>query len=105
MSGFAASKAQRAKCRFAMCCACGKPNCQPAHLIDRSLGGCDHPDCVIPLCGGPQGCHRRYDEGTLDLSPYLEPGYRQELAHGLLHVGLHRLVRRVTNSRSLPEAA
>jgi hypothetical protein len=64
--------------------------------VPRSLGGCDHPDCVVPLC---RSCHRAYDRGELDLLPYLEPGFRAELAHGLLHLGLLRLLGRVTSAR------
>ena len=42
----------------------------PAHLAPRSLGGCDHPDCVVPLCWMH---HRAYDTGRLELLPHLEP--------------------------------
>jgi len=73
---------------------------EPAHLVPRSLGGCDHPDCVVPLC---RVHHRLYDRGALDLLPHLEPQHRSELAHGLLHVGLIGLLRRVTGSRSLQQ--
>lgn len=102
MSGFAASKAQRAKVRFSLCIACGiGPGCDPAHVIPRSLGGCDSADCVVPLC---RTCHQDYDTGKLDLLPALEALARPELAYALLHVGLERLRRRVTNTR-YPEAA
>ena len=59
--------------------------------MPRSLGGCDHPDCVAPLC---RPCHRVYDRRELDLLPYLEPRHRAELAQGLLHLGLLRLLER-----------
>ena len=39
----------------------------PAHLTPRSLGGCDHPDCVVPLCWMH---HRANDTGRLELLPY-----------------------------------
>ncbi len=65
----------------------------PAHLVPRSLGGCDETDCVVALC---RVHHRRYDGGELELLPYLEPACRRELAHGLMHLGLIALVRRVT---------
>ena len=64
--------------------------------MPRSLGGCDQPDCVVPLC---RAYHRRYDRGELDLLARLEPRYRAELAHGLLHLGLLALLRRVTGMR------
>ena len=75
----------------ARCLVCGRVPCDPAHLVPRSLGGCDEADCVAPLC---RPCHRDFDERRLDLLPYLEPRYRAELAHALLHVGLVGLVRR-----------
>jgi hypothetical protein len=55
--------------------------------VPRSLNGCDHPDCVVPLC---RACHRVYDGGELDLLPRLEPCFRAELGHGMLHLGVVR---------------
>lgn len=57
------------------------PKRTPAHLAPRSLGGFDHPDCVVPLC-----ClhHRAYDTGRLELRPDLEPRWRAEVAHAVL---------------------
>jgi hypothetical protein len=96
-SGIApASDAQRAKVAGQRCLVCGERPADPAHLVPRSLGGCDEPDCVVPLC---RIHHRLYDRGELDLLPHLEPGYRTELAHGLTHVGLLALLRRVTGAR------
>ena len=98
MTGFAASKAQRQKVRFSLCVFCGRgPGCDPAHVIDRSLGGCDDPLCVVPAC---RDCHRAYDQGQLDALPAFESLCRPELAHALLHVGLERLRWRVTNQRA-----
>jgi hypothetical protein len=94
-----ASPAQRAKVAGRACLVCGRRPVDPAHLVPRSLGGCDHPDCVAPLC---RRCHRLYDRGELDLVSHLEPRYRAELAHGLLHLGLLRLLRRVTGTRWAP---
>ena len=91
-----ASPAQRAKVAGRACLVCGQRPVDPAHLVPRSLGGCDHPDCVIPAC---RVHHRLYDRGELDLLPHLEPRHRAELAHGLLHVGLLGLLRRVTGTR------
>jgi hypothetical protein len=104
VTGFAASKAQRDKCRFATCAVCGGTPCDPAHLIPRSLLsiGQDDPRAVIALC---RADHRAYDQGSLDLLPYLEPTYSTELAYAVNRFGLARTYRRVTNSRSLPEAA
>ena len=71
----------------------------PAHLVPRTLGGCDHPECVVPLC---RRCHRAFDRRELDLLPHLEPGCRLELAHALSHVPLVRLIERVTGLRWRP---
>jgi hypothetical protein len=68
-----ASPEQRGKVRAALVCvgcATAVAKFDPAHLVDRSLGGCDHADCVVPLC---RTCHRAYDEHGLDLLPALEP--------------------------------
>jgi hypothetical protein len=71
----------------------------PAHLVPRSLGGCDEPDCVVPL---DRPCHRAYDRGELDLLPHLSRTIAPELAHAVLHVGLLRLVRRLSGTRWRP---
>ena len=97
-----ASPEQRAKVAGRACLVCGMRPVDPAHLVPRSLGGCDHPDCVVPLC---RVHHRLYDRGRLDLLPYLEPRCRAELAHGLMHLGLLGLLRRVTRSRWAPAQA
>jgi hypothetical protein len=96
-----ASPEQRAKVAGQSCVVCGERPVDPAHLVPRSLGGCDQPDCVVPLC---RVHHRRYDRGQLDLLPYLEPCFRAELQHGLGHLGLLGLLRRVTGSRWTPVA-
>jgi 5-methylcytosine-specific restriction endonuclease McrA len=93
------SEEQRAKVAGTACLVCGRRPVDRAHLVPRSLGGCDHPDCVAPLC---RPCHRAYDRGELDLLSHLEPRFRAELAHGLLHLGLLRLLRRVTGTRWAP---
>jgi hypothetical protein len=90
-----ASDAQRAKVAGQRCLVCGERPVDPAHLVPRSLGGCDEPDCVVPLC---RIHHRMYDRGDLDPLPYLEPRHRAELAHGVLHLGLVGLLRRVTTT-------
>lgn len=98
MSGFAASKEQRQKCRFSTCAACGAPGPDPAHLIPRSLCTIGQEDAraVVPLC---RQCHRAFDEGEFSLLEHLEPLYRTELAYAVARVGLMATVRRVTNQR------
>lgn len=91
-----ASDAQRAKVAGQRCLVCGERPVDPAHLVPRSLGGCDHADCVVPLC---RVHHRVYDRGEFDLLPHLEPRHRAELAHAVLHIGLLRLLRRLTGTR------
>ena len=51
---------------------------------------------MVPLCRVP---HRHHDRGQRDLLPYLEPRCRTELQHGLGHLGLLGLLRRVTGVR------
>lgn len=102
-----ASPAQRAKVAVnPVCVGCGRTGSEwlaidPAHLCDRSLGGCDDEACVVPLCRSfdGTGCHRAFDEGELDLLPYLEPAYRREQAHAVFHLGVAGAFRRLTNDR------
>jgi hypothetical protein len=90
---FAASEAQRAKILGAACVVCQQTKgITPAHLAARSLGGCDDPDCVVPLCWMH---HRAYDTGRLELLPHLEPQWRREVAHAVLHLGLVGAYRRL----------
>jgi hypothetical protein len=94
----AASAVQRAKVAGRRCLVCDSATrIDPAHLVPRSLGGCDDALCVIALC---RSCHRRYDRGELDLVAHLEPGHRAEAAHAVQHVGLARALRRISGSRS-----
>jgi 5-methylcytosine-specific restriction endonuclease McrA len=65
------------------CLVCQRRPIDPAHLVPRSLGGCDEANCCVPLC---RSCHRAYDRGELDLLPRLEPRFRAELAHALIHL-------------------
>jgi hypothetical protein len=94
-----ASQAQRAKVAGRSCLVCGKRPVDPAHLVPRSVGGCDDPDCCVPLC---RAHHRLYDRGEIDLLAQLEPRYRAELAHALAHLSLLSLLRRVTGTRWRP---
>lgn len=93
MMGFAASKEQRAKVTAEGCRLHGRfcGQADPAHVVPRSLGGCDHPDCVVPLC---REMHRRYDSRQMDLLPYLS---KAEQAHAVGHLGVLRALNRITN--------
>ena len=92
-----ASAAQRAKVAGSSCLVCdATAPIDPAHLVPRSLGGCDHPLCVVALC---RSCHRRYDTGDLDLVAWLEPDHRAEAAHAVAHLGLARALRRISGAR------
>jgi hypothetical protein len=58
--------------------------------VPQHLGGCAHPDCVIPLC---RTHHRLYDHGQLALLPHIGRAFRRERAHARTHVsraGLRR---------------
>ena len=93
-----ASREQRAKVNRLGCRVHGEAcGAEAAHIIDRSLGGCDHPDCAIPLC---RLVHRAYDEGRIDLLPWLT---HAEQAHAVEHLGLLRALRRITGLRWVPE--
>ena len=103
--GFAASEAQRQKVHaHAVCVVCGRDafevRIDPAHVIPRSMGSGDDPLDVTALCASD---HRAYDEGKLDLLPYLEPHHREELAQAVRHVGLLNALQRITNERWTPE--
>jgi hypothetical protein len=68
--------------------ACGAAD--PAHVVDRSIGGCDDELCVIPLC---RMAHDAYDRHKLDLLPMLSYA---EQAHAVAHLGLLRALKRIT---------
>jgi hypothetical protein len=90
---FGASEEQREKIVGGACVVCQQTKgITPAHLAPRSLGGCDHPDCVVPLCWTH---HRAYDTERLQLLPHLEPQWRAEVAHAVMHLGLIGAVRRL----------
>lgn len=98
-TGFAkASPTQRRRVAGQRCLVCASRPCDPAHIVPRRRGGCEHPDCVVPLC---RTCHRAFDDGRLELLAHLEPGFRSELGHALTHVSLAWVVRRVTAGRWL----
>ena len=96
-----ASEPQRLKVAGSPCLVCGaRDGVDPAHITPRARGGCDHPDCVVPLCRFR--CHRAFDDARLDLLAYLEPRHRSELAHALSHLGLIELLERLTAERWAP---
>jgi 5-methylcytosine-specific restriction endonuclease McrA len=92
-----ASPEQRAKVASRSCLVCkATTRIDPAHLVPRSLGGCDDALCVVALC---RSCHRRYDTGGLDLVAHLEPEHRAEAAHAVRHLGLAGALRRIGGAR------
>ena len=92
-----ASPVQRPVVRDAPCIVCGaRTAVDPAHVVPRSLGGCDDALCVVALC---RPHHRAYDRGRLDLVPYLEPSHRAQAAHAVGHLGLAGALRRLSGTR------
>ncbi len=55
----------------------------------------DETRLVVPLC---RLCHHDYDEGSLDLSPYLEPQWRDAIACAVEAIGLLRTLKRITKA-------
>jgi hypothetical protein len=84
----AASAEQRRKVAGLVCLVCGRSPVDPAHVVPRRCGGCDSPDCVLPLC---RTHHRLFDSGRLALVPYLVAELERELRHALAHVGCREL--------------
>jgi hypothetical protein len=95
-----ASPAQRKRIAERSCVVCARQPCDPAHLIDRSLGGTNDERAVVPLC---RDHHRAYDEERLSILEFLEPRFREELAYAVENFGLLTTLQRVTNSRWVPE--
>lgn len=99
-----ASPEQRAKVTDRVCVFCAHGPCDPAHLVPRGLGGCDHEDCVIPLC---RSCHDRLDgrapRGDLDLSPVLAlREFAAERSHMASHWSLPVCMERLSGVRWIP---
>jgi hypothetical protein len=123
--GFSVAPVQRAKVKLLTCLGCGREvdmddperrwSIDPAHLVPRGQGGCDHEDCVLPLCRNLrnpfEGCHPIFDGKVAGKSINLHPrlaqgGYEKELAHA---VGVHgwtplELVRRVCGEEYVPKS-
>lgn len=102
------TEAQKERCSNQVCIVCGKwyGLCEPAHVVARgtpkvSDAAADDVRAVVPLCPGPEGCHRLFDEGKIDLLPHLEPAWRdsQEWAAGA--VGLATAMRSITGEARL----
>ncbi len=72
-------------------------NPDPAHVVPRSHGGCDHEDCIVPL---PRDVHNAYDRGEFDLLPYLT---LSEQAHAVSHLGILGALKRTTGDNYVVE--
>ena len=70
----------------------------PAHIVPRGIGGCDHEDCVIGL---KRADHRAYDRGEVDILPHLT---LEEQAHTVSHLGILGALKRTTGERYVPES-
>jgi hypothetical protein len=76
-----------------------------AHLCSRGLGGCDDADCTVPLTHAE---HVAFDDGKLDLLPYLVAHQcLAEMAHALEHYrgDLPALLERLTGTTWAPADA
>lgn len=100
MSISAAHPRQRFKVKDEVCIVCGRgpeqEKIDAAHLWDRSRGGCDDMDCVVPLC---RRHHREYDEKKLDiLGALIAAGLWHEMGHPIIRhqVSPSRLTARLT---------
>lgn len=105
-ASFAASPAQREKAHSEPCIVTGMSfdagaNVDPAHLTARAQGGCDDSLCIVPLL---RPLHREFDDGKLDLLPYLVKHRVPELQHALGHYegNLLGLLQRLTGHRFVP---
>lgn len=94
-------RAAREKVDAEGCRVCGSRFAvEAAHIVSRARlgpGPAEDPLNIVPLCGN-QGCdaHRSFDEGSLDLLPFLsleEQGYVAKL------VGIAEAFQRTTNAR------
>lgn len=101
-----ATPEQKAKVSGLACIAADAGPCMgpidPMHLIDRSLAPSTGDDirAVVPGC---RRHHRQYDDHDLDLSPYLEPRWRTEVAWAIEAVGLFQALWRITGKRWQPK--
>ena len=96
--------AQKERVRDLACIVCARHagECDPAHVIDSGsipIEVANDIRAVVPLC---RRCHFEYDEGDLDLSPHLEPRWRDTLEWAVGAVGLFAALRRITGRRWAP---
>lgn len=100
-----ASPEQRDACRGALCAGCGATGpVDPAHLVPRSLGGCDDALCCLPLC---RQCHvgldrREGPQKDIDLAAVLAlPEFAAHRAHMVSHRdwSFPRCLERLTGQR------
>jgi hypothetical protein len=76
---------------------------EAAHVIPRSLapgvGTNMSADNIVPLCGGPDGCHGAYDRHDLSILEYLT--LPEQVAAVRQAGGIALAYRRTTNEREL----
>jgi hypothetical protein len=95
---------QKERVRDLACIVCGQHagECHPAHVYDSGnvrIEIANDVRAVVPLC---PGCHFEYDHGDLDLSPHLEPRWRDSLEWAVGAVGIFTALRRITGMRWRP---
>ena len=81
------------------CAYCGiEAKCDPAHVWPRGMGGCDEPECVIPLC---RKHHTEFDTGRLNLLSVLRlPMWSRQYEHAIAHAGTQdRADWKISNTR------
>jgi hypothetical protein len=94
-------RAGRAKAEAEGCRICGGTfGVEAAHILARARikpGPAEDPRNIVGLCGN-LGCaaHRSFDEGTLNLLPYLT---LEEQAFAVELVGIAEAYQRITNTR------
>jgi hypothetical protein len=95
--------AQRLKVRETGCIISGdRESVTPAHVIPRGVTTVGQND-LLAVVGLRGDLHRLYDDGELDLLPWLERACKPELAFAVMRVGLMSTLRRVTNHRWSPD--
>jgi hypothetical protein len=98
------TEAQKERVRDLACLVCGEHagECHPAHVVPRNglpREVADDVRAVVPLCFEH---HRFYDDGLIDLAPYLEPRWRDSVEWAAGAVGLFVALRRITGCRWQP---
>lgn len=98
---------QKARVADLACLVCGEHvgDCHPAHVVPRGVLPQEIADdvrAVVPLCFED---HLLYDNDQIDLSPHLEPRWRDSVEWAAGAVGLWKAVRCITGTRALQEVA